>query len=73
MPQTLETVIVVDGPVRSVTLPSQSDPSRKHQVTYACDCEGFAFAGYCYHLTVGAETLKQEQVLLREVRKNRGV
>lgn len=73
MPQTLKTVVVVDGPVRSVVLPSQSDPSRKHQVTFACDCEGFTFAGYCYHLTEGAETLRQEQTLLRNARKQRGV
>jgi hypothetical protein len=65
MTKTLKTVVEIDGPVRTVKMPSLSRRDVTHTVTFACTCEGFTFAGYCYHLAEAARVLKEDATAAR--------
>lgn len=58
--QTVQTVVAVDGAVRSVRIGSASRPGVVHKVVLSCSCEGFQYAGHCYHLGEAALIVRDD-------------
>jgi hypothetical protein len=58
--QTMQTVVAVDGSVRSVRVGSSSRPGVVHKVVLSCSCEGFQYVGHCRHLGEAAVVLCED-------------
>lgn len=62
-------VLLVPGVLAEV--PSASDPGKAHKVRLSkngnvyCDCEGYAFRGYCAHIALVVRATPMLKVLVR--------
>jgi len=70
MPEYVETVFKVAGPVRVARVNSKSRPGKQHKVTVACECEGFRYNGYCRHVALAARDLKDTASLVRNLHRS---
>lgn len=66
---TIKTVVEFDGPVQQTTIASQSRQGVRYNVVLACQCEGFRFGGYCYHLEAAAKHLREKATVVRALNK----
>ena len=60
--QILKSLLEVDGKVSQVRVRSHSDASLIHTVLMSCSCDGFQLGGYCYHVPVAHQILREDVI-----------
>lgn len=72
--ETLKTMVVIDGKVSQVRIPSATRKNVVHKVVLSCTCEGFQYNGFCYHLQSAGMVLREDsrqQALRNRIRIGR--